>query len=333
MLPRVKAEIRGRPTSSAEAYAAYLNGRFHWNRRGLDDIKKAIGYFGRAVEDDPNFALGYVGLGDCYHVLTTNFGLDVAENSRKAEEMVTKALELDPNLAEAHATRGVSLLARFDLHGAEEEFRRAIELKPSYVSAHQWYCQLLIAELRWDEAISHIEKAAELDPFSHIICLIHTFLYEARRDYPAALRTARRAIELNPNDPSSHLELAWISGKLKMTEEAKREAEIGSGLARGSFRHSPLGAEAMVACLLDDKPAIRRVLPELKAHLGETFTSQHYISDLHFYLGENDEGFAWLERSLSAKEFDMLYIKTNEFLDGVRTDSRYLDLVKRLGLE
>jgi adenylate cyclase len=333
IFPSVNAKIQGRPTSSAEAYNLYLNGRFHWNRRGLDDVKKAIEYFVRAVKEDPDFALGYVGLGDCYHVLTTNFGLDAVENSRKAEEMVAKALELDPNLAEAHATRGVSLMTQFDLRGAEVEFRRAIELKPSYVSAHQWYCQLLIAQLRWDEAASHIEKAAELDPFSHVVCLVHTFLYEAKRDYQTALEMANRAIQLNPNDPSSHYELAWISGKLKMMDQAKKEAEIGSGLARGSFPLSALGADAIIACMNDDKAAIRRILPELKANLGKTFTSLHLISDLHFYLGENDEGFAWLERSYSGKESDVIFLKSNEFLDGVRTDKRYLDLVKRLGLE
>jgi len=333
MLPGVNANIQGRPTSSAEAYSIYLQGRFHWNRRGLDDVKKAVEYFARAVKEDPNFALGYVGLGDCYHVLTTNFGLDAVQNSRKAKEMVAKALELDPNLAEAHATRGVSLMTNFDLRGAEEEFRRAIELKPSYVSAHQWYCQLLIAQQRWDEAAIHIEKAAELDPFSQIVCLVHTFLYEAKRDYETALGMARKAVELNPNDPSSHIELAWISGKLKMLDEAKKEAEIGSGLARGSFPFSAVGAEAMLSCLKEDRPAISRVLPELKADIGKTFTSLHFIGDLHFYLGENDEGFAWLERSISDRESDIIYIRTNEFLDGVRTDKRYLEIVKRLGLE
>ncbi|HME18609.1 MAG TPA: adenylate/guanylate cyclase domain-containing protein, partial [Nitrososphaerales archaeon] len=216
VFPSFSVKTQGRPTSSAEAYNLYLNGRFHWNRRGLDDVRKAVGYFGRAVKEDPGFALGYVGLGDCYHVLTTNFGLDAVENSRKAGEMVAKALELDPDLAEAHATRGVSLMTQFDLRGAEEEFRRAIELKPSYVSAHQWYCQLLIAQLRWDEAVSHIEKAAELDPFSHVVCLVHTFLYEAKRDFQAALGMAKKAIQLNPDDPSSHYELAWICGKLKL---------------------------------------------------------------------------------------------------------------------
>lgn len=215
---------------------------------------------------------------------------------------------------------------------AEEEFRKAVELKPSYASAHQWYAQLLVAQLRWEEALFHIEKAAELDPFSQIVCLVHTFFYEAKRDYGTGLELAKRAAELNPKDGGSHFELAWLYGKLKLFEDMRREADIGVRLVRDSYSHAAIGAEAMMAYLEDGKEAVGRMLPKLKEHLGETFTANRFISDLNFYVGDTEGDFEWLERSFSEKEFDLIYIKSNEFLDGVRTDRRYLSFLGRLGL-
>jgi adenylate cyclase len=332
ILPHVSERLDTKPTTSTEAYTLYLKGRYSWNKRGLEDVKRAAHYFREAVEADPAFALGYVGIGDCCRTLITNWGVDPEENDGKAKAMVAKALELDPDLAEAHATRGLSSFSDCDLKAAEEEFKTAIELKPSYATAHQWYSQLLMAETRWNEALSHVERAVELDPFSQITNLIHTFFYEAKRDYRTGLALAKRASELSPNDASLRMELAWFYGKLKMVREARREATEGAKFAKGAMPRAETGARAILAYLEDDEREVRAVLPELKAHLGRTFTAVRFIADLHFYLGEKDEGFEWLERSYKRKEFDLFYIKSNEFLDGVRSDPRYLSLVSRLGL-
>ncbi len=332
LLPSATDRIGQKPTNDSEAYTLYLQGRYRWNLRGLDDIKNAMNYFERAVAKDPTFALGYVGLGDCHQVLATRFETNIGGNWKKSRAAVAKALRLDPELAEAHASRAVALIASYDLHRAEEEFRKAIELKPSYASAHQWYAQLLIARLKWEEALSHIEKAADLDPFSQIICMVHTFLYEAKRDYGSGLRLAERAAELNPNNAGCRIELAWLLGKMRMFEEMQREARIGLSLIKKEVPFADRGLDAMVAYLRADKEKVRKMLPELKAHLGETFTAIRFIADLHFYLGEVDEGFEWLQKSFSKKEFDLFYIKSDEFLDGVRTDKRYLTLLEKLGL-
>ncbi|MDG6903121.1 MAG: tetratricopeptide repeat protein [Nitrososphaerota archaeon] len=332
ILPSVTARIARGPTANPDAYTLYLRGRYHWNIRGLSDIRKAADLFERAVRKDPSFALGYVGLGDCYHVLATRFEIDAKRNWGRSRAAVAKALRLDPGLAEAHATKGVALFADFELRKAEEEFSVALELKPSYASAHQWFAQLLIARLRWEEALSHIERAAELDPFSQAISMVHTFLYEAKRDYGTGLRLAERAVELNPRDPGSHIELAWLCGKLKMFNEMEKELKAGISLLKDAVPFAGEGKEAMVAYLRDDRERVRKVLPKLEAHLGKTFTVVRFIADLHFYLGEVDEGFRWLKRSYSKKEFDLFYVKSDEFLDGVRTDSRYLGLLDMLGL-
>jgi adenylate cyclase len=163
------ARIEKRPTQNTTAYSLYLKGRFLWNKRELDDLKEALVHFDRAVTEDPKFALGYVGKADCYSLLYRNYMIEGERNLRIADEMVTKALELDPDLAEAHTSRGMILSSQYEYREAEEEFRRAIELKPSYATAHQWYYWMLRSVCRWKEAMVEIEKAFELDPLSPVI--------------------------------------------------------------------------------------------------------------------------------------------------------------------
>jgi TolB-like protein/Tfp pilus assembly protein PilF len=343
----LEAEIDGidrKPTESTEAYTLYLRGRYHFNRRGVEDIVKASEYFGQAVREDERFALGYVGLADCYAVLS-NLGIDSAANHQKAKTAVAKGLELDEDLAEAHATRGLIFVHEFSLGEAEEEFRKAIDLKPSYAPAHHWYFRLLLGKLRWDEALKQIERAVELDPFSQIINLNRAHYYRRRGDYDKALELYKKAVELDPNFAIAHFDLAVTYGAMKrladMKREAKiaiergtREAKIAVGLGRGSYHRPVKILDALVAYFEDDKEKVRKLLPELEAHFGEPLAiSALQAAGLYFYLGENERGFAWLEKSYSRKEDDLLYFRTDEMFDGIRGDPRYQDLLKRIGLE
>jgi TolB-like protein/Tfp pilus assembly protein PilF len=343
----LEAEIDGidrKPTESTKAYTLYLRGRYHFNRRGVEDIVKASEYFGQAVREDERFALGYVGLADCYAVLS-NLGIDSAANHQKAKTAVAKGLELDEDLAEAHATRGLIFVHEFSLGEAEEEFRKAIDLKPSYAPAHHWYFRLLLGKLRWDEALKQIERAVELDPFSQIINLNRAHYYRRRGDYDKALELYKKAVELDPNFAIAHFDLAVTYGAMKrladMKREAKiaiergtREAKIAVGLGRGSYHRPVKILDALVAYFEDDKEKVRKLLPELEAHFGEPLAiSALQAAGLYFYLGENERGFAWLEKSYSRKEDDLLYFRTDEMFDGIRGDPRYQDLLKRIGLE
>jgi len=336
--------IGRKPTESAKAYTLYLRGRYHFNRRGVEDIVKASEYFGQAVREDERFALGYVGLADCYAVLS-NLGIDSDANHQKAKIAVAKALELDGDLAEAHATRGLILFHEFSLGEAEEEFRKAIELKPSYAPAHHWYFRLLLGKLRWDEALTQIEKAVEVDPFSQIINLNHAHYYRRRGDYDKALELYKKAVELDPNFAYAHFDLAVTYGMMKrsadMKREAKiaiergtREAKIAVGLGRGSYHRPVKILDALIAYSENDKEKVRKLLPELEANFGEPLAiSALQAAGLHFYLGENEKGFEWLENSYSRKEDDLLYIRTDELFNGIRGDSRYQNLLKRIGIE
>ncbi len=218
--------IRKKPTESSRAFTLYLKGRSFLNKRGLEDTRKAAKLFERAIKADPHFALGYVGLADCHELLSVNWGVERQANHLKASKMVTKALELDPELAEAHASKALVLSSDFDFRGAERQYRRAIELKPSYAPAHMWYGQLLRSEQRWSDSIEHLEKAVELDPLSLVINLNLAHYYDSRRDYRKALQVYKQAIALSPASPFGREALAFVYGRLKMFDEAKRELDM-----------------------------------------------------------------------------------------------------------
>jgi adenylate cyclase len=323
--------IDRKPTESTAAYTQYLKGRYLWNRRGLDDMRKAAECFDQAVRQDPGFALGYVGRADCCLVIRSNWGIDRDENLEKARVMVARALELDPKLAEAHATRALMLLQEYNTRGAEEEFSRAIELKPNYAMAHMWYHLLLTAHLRWDEALAEIEKTLELDPLSPIAYTNLAAFYQHRRDYPRALEFFRRAVELGA--PGAHGGMASAYGYMRMYDEMKRELAAQAELVRGTYPLIDIANEGAVAYFADDRETLRRLILQLEAHLDESGLDAFTFAISHFHLGESQKGFEWLERSFSRREGSLLGIKHESELDGVRTDPRYLDLLKRLGLD
>ena len=194
-----RERIEKKPTESTVAYTLYLKGRSLWNERRLEGLKKAMEYFELAVREDPSFALGYVGQADCALYLRGHFLIDPERNLSKAKEMAERALNLDPALAEAHATLGGVYQAEYDDRRAEEEFRRAIELKPSYATARYWYSQLAARLWKWDEALKQSEKAEELDPLSPMTTLVHSHCLLALGRKEESLRVLESAERLNPD--------------------------------------------------------------------------------------------------------------------------------------
>ena len=325
--------ISKKPTESLEAHALYLRGRYHWNKRGLEDNLKAVEYFEQAVGKDPNFALGYVGIADSCELLAINWKVDPVANHDKARANVNKALELDPELAEAHTTMGLVLNDEYRLRQAKREFQKAIELKPGYATAHQWYSSLLTAEQRWAEAQEHIEKAFELDPFSQVINTNRASFYLLRGEYEKSLEMYKKALELNPSFGSVHFDLATAYYRLKRFDEMKKELNLGVEFIKERFPGAQLGVDAMAAWAMDDRETVERLLPQIEALKDETLIDNMTLANFNFYLGKVDRGFEYLEKSYSKKEAGLVQIKNDEDLDGVRSDPRYLDLLKRLELD
>jgi adenylate cyclase len=331
ILSQEAQRIDRKPTESTAAYELYLKGRYHWNKRGIEDMKKAMEYFELAVHEDERFALGYAGQADCCLALGNNWGIDREANWVKTEEMLAKALELDPGLAEVHTTMGFVRLEEYNLRQAEEEFEEAIGLKPSYATAHQWYAWVLAAQLRWDEALEQMNKALELDPLSPIINDNKGSYFTWRRDYDKSIEPFRRAVELGMK--SAHGDLALSYGRMRAYDDMRREAAILVELLQDSVPVMKMVADAWTAHLEGNRPEIQRILPQLETHFQDAGINMHDIAMFHFGLGENDKGFEWLERSYHMKEADLIFMKSEPELDGVRTDPKYLDLLRRLGLD
>jgi tetratricopeptide (TPR) repeat protein len=330
ILSAEKERVEKKPTESTTAYSLYLRGRYHWNKRGVQDLKKAMEYFELAVREDPSFALGYAGQADCAILLGGSWDIDQEENLAKAKAMTERALQLDPALAEAHTTLGMVYYDECDLRRAEEEYRKAIELKPSYATAHQWYAFVLRSELRWDEALKEIEKAVELDPLSAIIISNLGLHYYLRRDFSKAVEKFKIAVELGGEGVHGSLFSAY--GRMKLYDQMEKEAEAYARYYQDVWPRFRTYIDVRMACFKGDKETVRRLLPELEAHPKETGTYATEIAGFHFFLGDVEKGFEWLERAYSKRESDLLTIQYDWFLDGVRTDPRYLDLLKRLGL-
>jgi TolB-like protein/Flp pilus assembly protein TadD len=318
-----------KPTESTTAYTLYLKGRYLWNKRDVESLRAAAELFERSTEDDPHFALGYVGQADCCHILWQTWGIELEANQDRARRLAAKALELDPDLAEAHATNGLVLNFDYKFRQAEEEFVKAISLKPSYATAHQWYMWVLANQLRLDEARREIEKAAELDPLSPIINLNLGFLHMWERDFEGALEPVRRAAELGL--VAAHNTLGYIYGKMGRLDDMNREVATFVDMVRPTMPRARLYSAANIAYLTDDKQTLRNLIPELEAHWDDVGGGAYGIAWCYFVLGDRDKGFAWLERAYSRKE-DFLNFRLDPVFDGVRTDQRYLELLRRLGL-
>lgn len=312
-----------------DVYDLFLRGRYYWNRRTKADFAKAIEYFSGAVRKDPDYALAYVGLADCYN-------LSGSPEGKKAAE---KAVALDDSLAEAHTSLAYAKQNfDWDFAGAEQEFRRALELSPNYALAHQWYATFLSDMGRHQEAFAEIERAIQLDPLSVNVNTAAAALYYFARQFDRAEKLAKNALELDPNFYSAHSWLADVYQATNAYETAFEEREKLASLA---------GNDEMRSRIADLRRAYRAGGPkemyrEQVKQLLKTRTSpflptvagpaQYGLAVAYAHLGENDRAFELLEQRYRDRGFEMLTLKTNPSLDPLRSDPRFQDLVRRVGL-
>lgn len=301
-------------TTNPEAYRLYLQGRFFWNKRGAQNLQKAIEYFQQAIALDPNYALAYSGIADAH-----------ASGDSGALEYAMKALELDDSLAEAHTSLGTALLQNnYDFSGAERAYRRAIELNPNYATAHQFFGRMLDALGRHDEADAEIRRALELEPLSLPINWFYGIHLYVMRDYEASVRQLRKTVELDPSFLNGHLSLGdalVLSGKFADAAEqlAKRQELRGDPSGAAAIREACTGVswqECWRALIAENSPL------EL----------QHFLlARMYAELGEKDTAFGELEKAYEQREAPFLRLKVDPRLDGLRTDPRYADLVNKVG--
>lgn len=318
-------------TENIEAYQLYLRGRHHWNKRTAEGLRQAIEYFQQAIDRDPNYALAYSGLADCYSSLQGYAGASPLEMLPRARAAAMRALEIDASLAEAHASLGLHYYQLWQWTEAERELKRAIELNPNYASAHQWYGLWLEVMGRSEEALREYRRAQELDPLSPIINTNFARFYISRGEIETAINECRKVIELSPNFPQVHLILALAYQKQERHEEAIAEFQKAVELSgRASLPLSALGYGYAVAGRRSEALAILRELEDRSAR-GEAMGGK--IAFIYAGLGDKDQAFAALERELQGRGDTLTNgILVYTFFETLRSDPRYRDLLRRMGL-
>jgi serine/threonine-protein kinase len=316
-------------TENPEAYDLYLQGRRFWNQRTRDGYREAIALFTKATELDPAFALAHAGLADCY-VLGGGYPLSVHEAMSKARASALRALKLDETLAEAHASLAqVQLFYDWNLAEAESSFKRAIDLQPDYETAHHWYAIMLAVAGRFPEAIDRIKRAQSLAPISHIITKDAGLIYYYAGQYDQALAECRKALDLSPNFYPAHASLGDIYLQLGKREEALAELRKANQLDGRLLTKAALGYGYAVA---GQKEEALAVLNDLRKESSSRPVPAFYLALLHTGLGQKDAAFKWLKQAAQERAYRMIYLKVDPAFASLRSDPRFAELLRDIGL-
>ena len=321
-------QLAKRATANPEAYQLYLNGVFYRRKGGLENGRKALDYYNQAVALDPNFALAWTGVADAYRYLQANGVLDPKEAHPKAKAAAQKALELDEGLAEAHVALGLIKMDEWDWAGAEHEFNRATELNPNLAEAHHRYSVYLTNVGRHTEALAEIKRAQELDPLRIVLRDQEgAALYFARR-YDEAVQQLQNVIKLDPDDRFAHAYLGY-------TYEAK--GMYAQAIAEYQKRIRIEGETTSTLCYLGYALAMSGKRSEAQAILDKLKTTKEYVSPaelavLYFGLGDKEGALTSLERAYAAHDLQMQSLKIDSHYDSLRSDPRFQDLLRRVGL-
>jgi serine/threonine-protein kinase len=324
--------ITKRYTNDNEAYQLYLKGRFYWNKRTAEGIKKAIELLTAATEKDPNFALAYAALADCYVISSNYTGARPAETMPQAKAYAKKSIEIDGTLAEPHAALAmVTWNFEWDKDGAEREYKKAIELNPNYPTAHHWYSRLLRALGRQDEAFSEITRAAELDPLSLIFLNNIAEIYLDRGDLNASFNTCQRMIELDPNFWPAHSVLGIILVKQSRFSEATAEAQKAAELSNRSS--ASLALLGYVHARAGRRDEAQSVITELEKKFVAKTADARDLAVVYAGLNDKDKAFEWLEKAYQYRSFQLANLRLEPLLiETLSADPRWADLFRRIGL-
>jgi TolB-like protein/Flp pilus assembly protein TadD len=322
--------IAARPTVNTEAHQLYLKGRFFWNKRTGNDLKKSIDYFQQAIMADPNYALAYAGLADAYVFLPGYNAGTPQDCYPKAVAAAKKALKLDDTLAEAHTSLALAIwYYDFDFSQANTEFQRAIELNPNYAIAHQQYGNNTLSALgRFDDAIAEGKRAVELDPLSLVINTdLGTDYYFARR-YDEAIAQLRKTIEMDPGFYYAHVNLGWALEAKRDLDEAISEYQKARALNDDPF---VLGLLGHAYASLGNKTEALKILDQLKQLSRERHVSAYSFVVVYVGLGDKEEALHWLEQGYQDRAGnDIGWIRVDALVDPLRDDPRFEALAEKI---
>jgi len=330
LLSKDKEALGQKPTGSPESYSLYLKGRYFWNERTRESVKKAIRYFEEAVRLDPTFALAYSGLADCYLIQEDRGWASHAEAGPLTRRYVEKALELNKNLAEAHASLGLVLDEQWDFNGAEKELKQAIALKPNYSTAYHWYANLLGNLGRYEEALELENRALELDPYSSTFSQGLGIILLLTGKTPGAIAQFEKITKTDPDYASVHFWKAWAHERVgdfdQAIEGAKKAAELQGNVGLGKINLAAIYARA------GKREQATKLLDEIETDLSGDYISPAWLALVKFGLGQNDEAFNFLEKAYQEHDGFLLYFREFPWTAEYRTDPRWLEIERKMGL-
>jgi TolB-like protein len=327
--PDERVRLARRPTESGEAYRLYLQGRFHWNRRGEDTVRCAIDYFRQAIAADADFALAEVGLADAYDILGFYCWEAPARTFPLALAAARRALEIDSDLAPAHAALAYGThYFDWDLPRAEAGFRRAIELDPSYAPAHQFYFNLLTAAGRFEEALEQSDWTLALDPlWTHLHAARSWICFFARR-YPEALEAAATSEALEPGYSKARLWRGWALEQMGQIDAAIRELRAAAEAEGGSVETRVGLAHALAEA--GDLRQARVLRAELLESRERRYVSAYYLALLDLALEDRDAACRRLEEAVDERSHLLVLLGVDPRFDALRADPRFVEVQARI---
>jgi len=326
--PEEELKLSSHKKIDPEAHEAFLRGRYFWNLRTGDDIKKALNLFQKAVKIEPLYALAHVGIAESYGLLHTYTGVPSKETYPKVKAAALKALEIDPNLGEAHISIALANFDYFwDWEAAEAEYKKGLELSPNYATGHQWYSEFLTMMGRFDEAKNEVKIARELDPLSMIILFAESLIYHWSGDIDSARSIMDRNIELYPDFFGMYVRKA----ELHFTEGEYNDA-AKMWLKAAELQNLPTGDLAAMrkAVKLSDFKEFIKVKHEID--MKQIPITLHALAFNYYVMGDYDKSLDWLERAVDERSFRMTHINVSpDYSDPVfRSNPRFQAIIKKL---
>jgi len=328
LLAEERSQIQRRATDDVEAYTLYLKGRFYWNERNPDSVRKAIQYFEKAIGRDSGFTLAYVGLVDCYLILIDQGVVEPSEAVPRAKSLLSRALKMDDRLAEAHASLANLLMQEWNWPGAEAEYKYAIELNPNYATAHHWYSILLAWNGRPEEALDQIKVALRLDPVSPIVNMNLALRLAEMGHFEESIEQFRRTLTLEPNFGVAHAHLGGTYVGNSMFDDGI--AEIRKGLELQGGQAWPKSILAYAYGMHGDREGATKMLAELEEAAKSTFFPSALIGTVYFALGDKEKAFSIMERAYEERSTPLLYIRLLPVYREIRADPRFSALLNKV---
>jgi len=338
LLSDEKARLVKRPTENLEAYNLCLLGRYFLYRAFTEeDFNKAIGYLEQAIAKDPGYSLAYALLAECYTVCYSIGYLAPKEVYPKAMEAAKKAIELDDELGEAHASLGyLKWVFDWDSSGAEHEFKRALKLNPGSVDVYFFYSQYLATLGRFEEAIAGLKRVIELDPASpanYILLGMYGYQVAGRYDYDESIAQIKKGLDMDPSILYGQLFLASAYALKGMYGEAVAQADK-------VLSTWPTGEDVLIFSFLGwvysvsgQQEKARSLLNRMLDLRARRYVDAYIIGEVYAGLGEKDKAFEWINKAYEEHAGQMIFIKVDPWIKNLRSDPRYKELLKKVGLE